>query len=31
MMDFTDMGFTDMMEIQCKSIRPLLDGKCVHK
>ncbi|XP_065908855.1 ATP-dependent RNA helicase DDX18-like [Dysidea avara] len=23
----TDMGFTDMMEIQHKSIRPLLDGK----
>jgi len=24
-----DMGFTDMMEIQHKSIRPLLDGKYV--
>ena len=22
-----DMGFTDMMEIQYKSIRPLLEGK----
>jgi len=27
----TDMGFTDMMEIQHKSIRPLLDGKYVFK
>ena len=26
----TDMGFTDMMEIQHKSIRPLLDGKYVY-
>ena len=26
----TDMGFTDMMEIQHKSIRPLLDGKCMY-
>ena len=26
-----DMGFTDMMEIQFKSIRPLLEGKYVHK
>ena len=25
-----DMGFTDMMEIQLKSIRPLLEGKCVY-
>ena len=24
-----DMGFTDMMEIQHKSIRPLLEGKYV--
>jgi len=24
-----DMGFTDMMEMQHKSIRPLLDGKYV--
>ena len=24
-----DMGFTDMMEIQYKSIRPLLEGKYV--